>query len=300
MTLYTDLLNTVAEYRTKENIKNEKAYFKMLQEEYKSSNEVILGAISSLFLKHQRDGKLYQEDILKFNRIKEFEKIAGEELVRLQKVEAKEIKKRLEYQVKNEFAYGSFLTSVFKKNKKINITDKDIQTILDEEWSGEKYDQTLQRKKRDTVGAMKREILILSASNGTTLPALEKSINKKIETTMKHSLTVYRNENTRKQTKAEDLAHSKLGTGEKVQFIVTYDDRLCSDCEPYENQIFKLGDEPLIPIHSNCRCTTIHIIEGWEQTLRSARDLKTYETYTTSTKNFDDYKAEQGFNTGSI
>lgn len=48
---------------------------------------------------------------------------------------------------------------------------------------------------------------------------------------------------------------------ESVEWLTAHDERLCSQCEPLDGQRFALGSEPDCPLHPQCRCTLLPVIE---------------------------------------
>lgn len=291
MTLYDDLMRKVLDYRLKEKLIAEKKYFKEMQKEYGASKKVILGALSSFFSEYQRDGRLRQEELMKYNRINQLENVIAKNLIAVNAIETKTISHLLEEQIQDDFYFNAFVLASFGINKKISLTPEEMKNILDEEWAGEKYDKTLKRRKQETTGALKRELLLLTATNGAALNELNKTVEKKMDSTLKHGLLVYQNENTRKKVMSEMLASEKLGVTTKVRFLTSLDDKLCSICSQYDGREYEKGKQPTVPLHPRCRCTYLELIDNWQQTLRSARDRDTKETYLTDAKTFADWKA---------
>ena len=47
----------------------------------------------------------------------------------------------------------------------------------------------------------------------------------------------------------------------KIQFWAAEDERTCEQCGRLHEKIYELGKEPTLPLHPNCRCTYIPIVE---------------------------------------
>ena len=45
----------------------------------------------------------------------------------------------------------------------------------------------------------------------------------------------------------------------KVEYLA--EDDCCEECEPYSGQVYLIEDAPTIPVHPNCRCTYLPILE---------------------------------------
>lgn len=50
---------------------------------------------------------------------------------------------------------------------------------------------------------------------------------------------------------------------EEVEWLTATDERVCDQCGPLDGQRFKLGLEPDCPIHPQCRCSLIPVVEGF-------------------------------------
>ena len=48
---------------------------------------------------------------------------------------------------------------------------------------------------------------------------------------------------------------------EKLQYWAAEDERTCEVCGSYHEEIMAYDEIPILPLHPNCRCTYIPIIE---------------------------------------
>ena len=75
---------------------------------------------------------------------------------------------------------------------------------------------------------------------------------------------IVRTELTRIQNQAKLDTYREAGV-QKYQYITTIDDRTSPECEALDGKIFRLDEavvgENFPPIHPNCRCTIIPIVE---------------------------------------
>ena len=85
------------------------------------------------------------------------------------------------------------------------------------------------------------------------LPILSRSADKR-------AIGIVRSEVTR-MANLGALEYYKVNDIVNVKWIASFGDRTCSDCEALDGQIFKIGEEPTIPLHPMCRCTYAPVVE---------------------------------------
>jgi HK97 family phage portal protein len=56
--------------------------------------------------------------------------------------------------------------------------------------------------------------------------------------------------------------YQESGVVKKVQFYTAMDERTCEYCNEFHNKIYDIGQEMPIPLHPNCRCVWLPVIEG--------------------------------------
>lgn len=72
---------------------------------------------------------------------------------------------------------------------------------------------------------------------------------------MAHTETMYASNEGAK------LRYSQHGVS-KVEWVTAGHSNTCSRCQALDGEVFDLGQAPPIPLHPNCRCTLLPIIEG--------------------------------------
>lgn len=55
--------------------------------------------------------------------------------------------------------------------------------------------------------------------------------------------------------------YKESGVVQKVQFYTSLDERTCEYCMEYHNKIYLIGDQMPIPLHPNCRCVYLPVID---------------------------------------
>ncbi len=85
------------------------------------------------------------------------------------------------------------------------------------------------------------------------LPILAKSAEKRSE-------GIVRSEVTRLANIGAENYYKDNGI-DKVSWVASIGARTCPECEALNGQIFKIGEHPSIPLHTNCRCTLAPFVE---------------------------------------
>lgn len=295
MTKQYDLLQTITEQRAKEQLKDEKKHYNELKKIYGRGREAVLASLLLFFDEYGKGDKLEQANITK-KGLNKLDKDLSKAMSTIYREERKLARTGLKRAIKDEYAYSLFMLSPLLQTKMKNkrMTTKEINEMLEENWAGEIYDETLNRRKKETAKTLRRDLLRLTAS-GIGIQALYKQFNKRMESDMKHSLLVYQNEQTKKRNRAMKEAFTKEGVeADKVMWVATLDDRTCDKCGPLDGQIFDKGKEPDLPVHPRCRCRVVELVDGWKQTTRRARDFEDYKGYITDAKNYKKWRERQG------
>jgi SPP1 gp7 family putative phage head morphogenesis protein len=84
--------------------------------------------------------------------------------------------------------------------------------------------------------------------------------------------TVARTEVSRAFAEGRLTGYKQTGVVQQVEFLITPDERLCPECEQLSGERYSLDDaEGVIPVHPNCRCTWIPIVDDMESASQQAQ-----------------------------
>lgn len=86
-------------------------------------------------------------------------------------------------------------------------------------------------------------------------------LGKMIKSGESRDMVIARTEITR-TANAGAIEHYKEGGVEMVRFVASAGNRTCEECESHNGEMYKIGEEIEIPVHSFCRCTYIPAIFG--------------------------------------
>jgi SPP1 gp7 family putative phage head morphogenesis protein len=110
---------------------------------------------------------------------------------------------------------------------------------------------------------LKRE-LRTAWEKGETMPQIAKRIREVTGLAKNKAITIARTETLRAGNSASVDRYKRVGVT-KVEWVTALDDRLCEECESLHGEIFDMDNIPDLPVHPNCRCTVVPIIEIEEE-----------------------------------
>lgn len=135
-----------------------------------------------------------------------------------------------------------------------------IQKTLDYPWSGAMFSDRLWQDK-ERLGRNLRVGLTQSMILGEGIPQITDRINKGIDTARYNAERVARTETKRVTYCAHDDVYKDTGVEElRYRCANGGDSRTCQYCRADNGKVFKIGEEPTLPRHPNCRCVYIPVV----------------------------------------
>lgn len=135
-----------------------------------------------------------------------------------------------------------------------------IQKTLDYPWSGAMFSDRLWQDK-ERLGRNLRVGLTQSMILGEGIPQITDRINKGIDTARYNAERVARTETKRVTYYAHDDVYKDTGVEElRYRCANGGDSRTCQYCRADNGKVFKIGEEPTLPRHPNCRCVYIPVV----------------------------------------
>src|SRR5690606_3639967 len=114
-------------------------------------------AIGSILFAAERKGIVLSEDLFIYGRIEKIEQEVAKSLVGLNQLEKKKIKEQMTNRLENAIVAHALLSDRLGNKKKFSVSKDELDAIIQYPWVGETYNETLNRKKNDTVGQIKRD-----------------------------------------------------------------------------------------------------------------------------------------------
>jgi SPP1 gp7 family putative phage head morphogenesis protein len=102
--------------------------------------------------------------------------------------------------------------------------------------------------------------LVEGYSKGETIDQLTKRVQEAGAFSKNRAITIARTE-TLRVGNAAAVERFKSYNIERVEFVAAEDERTCEECASLHGKKYDIGDEPSLPIHPNCRCTYVAVVE---------------------------------------
>lgn len=236
---------------------------KATKQRYEEAGKEIIQKITELMIEVQgKGGEWTPQEVWKFNRlnnlIAQINKIAHdlglEEIGQLRDaMESNYITSYL--QVSYALGQGMSIGVDFQK-----LDPRYIQQAIDYPWSGAMFSDRIWDNQKLLVKSI-RENVTQSMVLGEGMAKLAKRINDNMGNSAFNCMRVARTEMMRVSYIAEQHSMKDSGVVEQVQYYATIpSERTCPVCGSLHKKIFKMGDEPQLPKHPQCRCTYLPVI----------------------------------------
>ena len=137
-----------------------------------------------------------------------------------------------------------------------------IQDTLDYPWSGAMFSDRLWLDK-DRLGRNLRVGLTQSMILGEDMDRIADRVGANINTSKYNAMRVARTETKRVTYSSQAAAFEDQNVGE-VRYMAANnggDSRTCDLCKEDHGKVYKLGEEPSLPRHPNCRCWYIPVVK---------------------------------------
>lgn len=229
---------------------------------YKTSLTDIQAYTSLLYSKYSKDGVLSLNDMYKFDRYKSMEKQITSIISDLGKEEktymTNELKKTYE---KSYVSTGKILTEGMPKlainfNK---IPTGFVEKALTYPWSGTDFVTRIGVNNNVLISNL-RQTLTRGFINGSSITNMTKDLKGVMDIGATNARRLIRTEAMHVIGASHNDTYKAAGV-KKVKFITAEDERVCTDCEAINGNIYNIDDAPMIPQHSNSRSILIPYFE---------------------------------------
>ena len=105
---------------------------------------------------------------------------------------------------------------------------------------------------------LKRELLE-AFKKGETTQQIARRVRDVTGKSMNKAITIARTETLAAGNAAATERYKDAGI-ERVEWVAALDDRVCEECEELHGNTYPIDEAPDLPIHPNCRCTTVPLI----------------------------------------
>lgn len=151
---------------------------------------------------------------------------------------------------------------------KVGITEFDMvpkkvmEEMLRKPWLGSNFSERLW-KNTQVLAANLNEILVNGLTQGKTVTEMAIQLNNMMNTGFNVSHRLIRSETMHYLNESIKKAYKDSGCNE-VQLWAAPDERVCKVCGGKHGNIYRINDCPTLPLHANCRCTLLPVIDKEE------------------------------------
>lgn len=134
-----------------------------------------------------------------------------------------------------------------------------MEQLLNKTWKGSNFSKRVWKNTK--VLAMNlNDILKTGLQQGKTVTEISIQLNNRMNTGFNVCHKLVRTETMHYLNESSFRAYEDTGCKE-VQLWAATDERVCDICGAKHGNIYKLKDRPVLPLHANCRCTYLPIID---------------------------------------
>ncbi|MEG0372198.1 MAG: minor capsid protein, partial [Clostridium sp.] len=139
------------------------------------------------------------------------------------------------------------------------IPKKVMEEMMNRPWLGSSFSERLW-KNTQVLASNLNEILVTGLTQGKTISEIAIQLSNMMNTGFNVSHKLVRTETMHYLNESAKKAY-KNGGCEEVQVWAAVDERLCKVCGVKHGNIYRIKDCPTLPLHSNCRCTILPIVD---------------------------------------
>lgn len=151
-------------------------------------------------------------------------------------------------------ALGEFEYSI--PNRKL------MEHILNKPWFGSNFSERLWKNTK-TLALNLNDILTTGLTQGKTVTEMAIQLNNRMNEGFNVAHRLVRTETMHALNESSIQAY-KDAKCEKVQYWAAEDERTCPRCGMKHGNIYDIKDRPALPLHANCRCTYLPVIDEEE------------------------------------
>lgn len=135
-----------------------------------------------------------------------------------------------------------------------------VEKAINYPWSGHMFSEIVWKNNQELAYNLKN-IITKGLIEGKSYINMANDLNKIMKKGIDKSLAVIRSETAHIVNQATLDRYEDSGVVEKIRIIAAEDERMCDVCGEQHNKEYKLGDEPILPLHTNCRCCYSPVVD---------------------------------------
>lgn len=156
-----------------------------------------------------------------------------------------------------------------------DVPQKVMEEMLERPWQGSNFSERLWKNTQVLAGNL-NEILVNGLTQGKTTTEMAIQLSNRMNQGFNTSHRLVRNETMHYLNESAFKGYQDAGV-EEVELWAAEDERTCPECGAMHGKKYKIDKRPILPIHANCRCTYLPVIND-------STNNKTYEEEKSSKK----------------
>ncbi|MDU4910565.1 minor capsid protein [Clostridium baratii] len=134
-----------------------------------------------------------------------------------------------------------------------------MEQLLNKPWLGSNFSERLWKNTK-VLAINLNDILITGLVQGKTVTEMAIQLNNRMNQGFNAAHRLVRTETMHYLNESSFMAYKDAGC-EKVQYWAAEDERTCPRCGMKHGNTYSLKDRPILPLHANCRCTYLPVID---------------------------------------
>ncbi|WP_270659472.1 minor capsid protein [Paraclostridium bifermentans] len=156
-----------------------------------------------------------------------------------------------------EYNYESIMEALGKEQ--FTIPNKELmEQLLNKPWLDSSFSKRLWKNTKLLANNL-NEVLTIGLQQGKTVTEIAIQLNNRMNEGFNITHRLVRTETMHYLNESSFKAYKDAGC-EKVQLWAAVDERTCPSCGIKHGNIYRLEDRPILPLHANCRCTYLPVI----------------------------------------
>ena len=241
----------------------------------KKKQKEVIDKINSIILSHiDEDGKVTIDS--KF--ISEIHDAISDELNQLNKEEKQMVEDALIDAYKDTYKETGDMLGL-KKDWSI-LRPEFVKQAVETPINGTRFSMSIWQQTNELANRIHDDVLDI-VRNGTRYNEVARRIKDDFGVKAYQSKRLVNTELAKVVNAAQMEVYRNSGFVDTVLYTATLEGNTCEKCGNLDGQQFKLDDAPEIPMHPNCRCCLIPVVDGHLPKMRANNETKKSQRYTT-------------------
>lgn len=232
---------------------------KELLQFYIEASESVKDELYRLAEKYSKDGVLSLSEMYKQNRLAELNKKYENIIEELGRTTEEFAKKNMQQGFQNVYektAKGMGDNDFSMPNKKL------MEKMMETPWRGDNFSGRFWKNQKKLAVSL-NDVLLTGLQQGKTVTEIAIALHNRMGQGFNECHRLVRTESMHYLNDAALRRYKDAGV-EYVQVWAALDERTCDTCGGYHEKIYPIDKCPHVPLHANCRCTVLPVVDSAE------------------------------------